>query len=156
VLSDGSNGIAYRFEVEAVLDWRRDIERRAVEEAAAREAEIDQLALELTGGTVASSEIAMLPLRDRAAALDTERKALLLAREKGETLWREQVARDYQALFGLLRQRALSMPMLLGRLAHLEPHQIKTIEVEMKSLLRELSLQIEDPGMRPQEISHAA
>jgi phage terminase Nu1 subunit (DNA packaging protein) len=157
VIEGGSNGVAYKFDPQAVLDWRRGVEQRAAEDALAREAEIDQLALELTGGTVAPDSVAAIPLRDRAAAIDAERKALLLAREKRETMSRDDAARDYQAMLALLRQRLLSMPGLLARLAHLEPDQVRRVDEEMRALLRELSLQIGDPELRPRNgLSDAA
>lgn len=148
VVRGGQHGVAYQFDPKAVLAWRQDLEAQAEKEAQAKQEMLRGLELDLTGGSVADDEIQRLPARERGLALEAERKALLLAKEKGELVDRAEVVRDYQAVFGLLRQRLLSMPGLLRRTAQLSPDASRAVDTEMRALLRELHLQIQDPHLR--------
>lgn len=145
----GSNGRGYEFVLRDVLDWRKQVEEAARAEAERVQASMRQAELELTGGTVAPGEFAKLGARDRVAALDAEYRALRLAKEKGQLVDRNEVERDYNAVFALLRQRLMSMPTYLARVAQFDAAKTKIVEAEMRDLLRDLAKQIADPTLRP-------
>lgn len=151
VLQRGGNGKPYQFDVEAVIAWARDDAEREEAARSAREADINQLAMDLNGGATAEIE-GVSPGLSGKARIDAINALLLqdkLAKQRGELVPVEDVRADYQAMFARLRQRLLSLDTLLTRSAGLTPAQAKIVRDDMRALLTELSAQIADPNLRP-------
>ncbi|GFZ80815.1 hypothetical protein GCM10011497_06660 [Elstera cyanobacteriorum] len=153
VLQRGGNGKPYQFDVEAVIAWARDDAEREEAARSAREADINQLAMDLNGGATAEIE-GVSPGLSGKARIDAINALLLqdkLAKQRGELVPVEDVRADYQAMFARLRQRLLSLDTLLTRSAGLTPAQAAIVRQDMRALLVELAMQIADPDLRPVE-----
>jgi phage terminase Nu1 subunit (DNA packaging protein) len=152
ILQRGSTGKPYQFDVEAVITWYRGEIERDEAAAAARAADLTQLSMELNGGAAAEIE-GVAPGLSGKARIEALQGALLqdkLEQQRGKLIPVEDVRADYTALFSRLRQRLLSLPVMLVRSAGLTPSQAATVDADVRALLRELALQIADPDMRPE------
>jgi hypothetical protein len=149
IVKGGSNGIAYEFDLAQVLAWRQEIQDSAEAEAEARQERLAQLELTLPGGNVSPDEPGVLGSKEKSDYYDSQLKFIKLETQRGSLLERADVEGDYQAIFGLMRQRLIAFPMLLKRVIDISPDQVKAVDIEVRLLLRELAQQIRDPAMRP-------
>jgi hypothetical protein len=109
--------------------------------------------MELNGGAAAEIE-GVAPGLSGKARIEALNAALLqdkLEQQRGKLIPVEDVRSDFTAMFSRLRQRLLSLPVMLVRSAGLTPAQAEDVDKDVRALLRELARQIADPDMRPTE-----
>ena len=102
VIARGSNGVAYRFDLAAVVAWLHR-HRDAIEaERQAREAAVDKLAAAFQGARPSSSSLSPA---DQLKLLEVQKALRLEAIERGELLLRRRVADGLAAAMVRLQQR---------------------------------------------------
>lgn len=148
VLKGGSNGVPYEFDANAVVAWLEEVARKEAELTAEKERQLAQLQLGLTGGVAGDSAPIGLTAKQRIEAMQAEMLADKLARDRGALMPVEEVEAEFEAVFGLLRQRLLSQGSSLQRLAGLSEDQVRHVDQEMRELLRSLSHQITNLQVR--------
>jgi hypothetical protein len=100
---------------------------------------------ELFGG----QQLAPQGIGDIRETLEAERLAIIVSRQKGELIAREDVRSDYAAVFGVVRQHCLGWAATLGRVANLTAEQQKEAERLVRSMLLAMHGQIKDLDLRP-------
>lgn len=141
----GSNGVAYEFDVDQVKTWRDAEDAREAEAEAELQRRIGVKQAEMFDGARLAPEGA----GDIKEALEAERLALIVGKQKGELVAREDVRNDYAAVFGIVRQHLLGYATTLGRTAHLSADQQKEADRLVRSTLEAMHGQIKDPELRP-------
>ncbi|MFO1081888.1 MAG: terminase small subunit [Reyranellaceae bacterium] len=147
VRSGGSNGVPYEFDFEAVKAWREQEDSREREAEAERRRRIDLAQAEMFDG----ARLAPDGVGDIREALEAERLALIVGKQKGELVSREDVRADYAAIFGVIRQHMLGWAATLTRSAGLTPDQQKEADRLVRETLVALHGQIKDPDLRPKD-----
>lgn len=155
VLEGGSNGVAYKFDVDQVRAWRRGEEDKAAAERASRQARIDEHQQTLFGQTQLSRREGLSPSETR-EWLQAEYYAQKLSAERRELIPREEVQRDYAATLGVIRQRLLGLAPAAARAASLTPEQQHAIDRVVRETLTALHAQIADAQLRPEPLPEAA
>ena len=140
VVSKGSNGVAYQFDVEAVKAWKV-----AREDAARSEVERRQQSLFGDGERLAPAGNA----RDVREMLEAERVAMALSAQRREHIPRQEVEDDYKAVFGLFRQHVLALDSALTRSAGLTQPQQQEHRRLIRVMMGSLSGAIRDANLRP-------
>lgn len=141
----GSNGVAYEFDFEAVKAWREAEAAREAKAEADRLRRIGDAQSELFGG----QQLAPQGLPNIRESLEAERLAIIVSKQKGELVSREDVRNDYAAMLGVIRQHALGWATTLARVASLTPEQQREADRLVRSMLLAMHGQIKDPGLRP-------
>lgn len=147
VKSGGSNGVAYEFDFEAVKGWREAEDLKDREAEAERKRRIGLAQAEMFDG----ERLAPEGVGDIREALEAERLALIVGKQKGELIARDDVRADFAAVFGVVRQHMLGWAATLTRAAGLSPDQQKEADRLVRETLVAMHGQIKDPDLRPQE-----
>lgn len=147
VIEGGSNGVPYQFDVHAVKAWRDQVEEREKRAAAERQQQLDAAQSELFGG----EQLAPQGIDNVVDFLNAERLALIVGKQKGELIAREDIRNDYAAMFGVVRQQMLGWAATLARTAGLSPEQQQEAEKLVRTTLVAMHGQIKDPSLRPTE-----
>jgi hypothetical protein len=140
VVSKGSNGVAYEFDLDAVRSWKASRDQASRDEVERRQNELfgDGIRLAPDGD--------VRQLRER-AALETD--IMVLSAKRRELIPRKEVEDDYAAVFGLIRQHLLSLDAALTKSAGLthaqQQEHRRLIRIVMDSLARAIS----HPDLRP-------
>lgn len=131
----GTNGRAYLIRLSVAYAWRMD--RDATEEAFRRQGEdaVEQLRLELLGGTSADLARAALSPRERKEALDVERAYILAAAARREFIRAEEVATAFEAIFSAIRDGLDATPDRIGRELDLDGEAIERVQTILDSVL---------------------
>lgn len=145
VAAGGSNGVPYQFDFYAVKAWREEREAKRAQEEQTRLERINAAQSELFGG----QQLAPQGIGDVRESLEAERLAIIVSKQKGELVARDDVRNDYAAMFGVVRQHVLGWATSLGRLAGLNPEQQKEADRLARSMLVAMHGQIKDPALRP-------
>ena len=151
VEQQGTHGVGYQFNVasdDGMASGKSMRRKRRSEEE--RQARIAQLQLSFSGGDDAMGSVGggTSPV-NRLTAIQAALAEDKLRRERGELISRVSVRADYEAVFGLLRQRLLALGVILTREADLSPSQSGIVQREIRALLMALPEQISDPDLRP-------
>jgi phage terminase Nu1 subunit (DNA packaging protein) len=146
----GSNGVPYEFDVEGVRAWREAEDKREADAEAEMQRRLGLAQAEMFGG----ERLAPEGMGDIREALEAERLALIVGKQKGELIAREDVRNDYAAVFGVVRQHLLGYATTLGRTANLTPEQQQEADRLVRGTLEAMHGQIKDPALRPSP--HAA
>lgn len=148
IIEGGSNGVAYQFDVRAVKAWRGEVEERERQAATERQEQLNAAQAELFG---AGEQLAPQGIDNIVEFLNAERLALMVGKQKGELVAREDVRNDYAAMFGVMRQQMLGWAATLARTAGLTPEQQQEAEKLVRTTLVAMHGQIKDPSLRPTE-----
>lgn len=143
VVSRGSNGVAYEFDLEAVKAWRS-----ARDDASRVEAERRQN--ELFGdGVRLAPDGNLRDIRDR---IEVETRATILSAQRRELIPRKEVADDYEAVFGLFRQHLVALDaaaMKAAGLTHVQQQELRRL---IRLLMTSLARAIRDAELRPRDV----
>lgn len=145
VSAGGSNGVPYQFDFYQVKTWREERDAKRNLEEQARQQRINAAQSELFGG----QQLAPQGIGDIRETLEAERLAIIVSKQKGELIARDDVRNDYAAMFGVVRQHVLGWATSLGRLAGLTPDQQKEADRLARSMLVAMHGQIKDSALRP-------
>jgi phage terminase Nu1 subunit (DNA packaging protein) len=143
----GSNGVPYEFDVDQVKTWRADREAAERDAAHKREEEISRRQAELFGEQrfvpdgLSQSEIGEY--------LENLRLFEIVKRQRGESIDRDLVRREFQAVFNVLRQHVLGWATTLAKTATLTAEQQRAAEQIARRTLDAAWRQISDPDLRP-------
>lgn len=146
VKAGGSNGVPYEFDVDQVKAWRDQVEAEERQAEEERRQRLGAAQAEMFAG----DRLAPEGIADIREALEAERLAVIVGKQKGELLSREEVRADYAAMFGVVRQHTLGWAATLGRVAGLSGEQQQEAERLVRAMLVSMHGQIKDPGLRPQ------
>lgn len=141
----GSNGVPYEFEFYAVKAWREEREAKKAADEAVRQQRLNAAQSELFSG----QQLAPQGIDNIRQSLDAERLAIIVSKQKGELIARDDVRNDYAAMLGVVRQHALGWATTLGRIAGLTPEQQKEADRLARAMLVAAHGQIKDPELRP-------
>lgn len=142
VAKKGSNGRSYEFDLDAVLAWRRGEDQREADEKAKQEALIREQQLELVGGSLGQSEMAMTPAKRR-ELWDEQSAYMRVAKERRELVPRAEVDAAFEDAFKFLGQALQGLPDLLGRRCALTPEAIVEVQKAVDTFQTELAAQLE-------------
>lgn len=142
VAKKGSNGRAYEFDIAAVLAWKRGEDERDAEEKRRQEAVIRDQQLELVGGGLGDSEMAMTPAKRR-ELWDEQSAYMRVAKERRELIPRAAVDTAFEDAFKFLGQALQGLPDLLGRRCALTPEAIVEVQKAVDTFQTELAAQLE-------------
>lgn len=118
ILSRGTNGRAYEFDLSEAAEFIRGLQRRAEEEARARAEEVRQFGLELLGAdAAAASAPAGLSAADRKAMLEEELVAIKVAERRGELVRKGSVVTAVNEFVMFVARRLETMPDRLAKRA---------------------------------------
>lgn len=145
VASEGSNGKAYVFEVEAVKAWRAEkiqAARVAEEERAAElAAATSQLDL-LSGAGGEAHGVDSLPLKLRKEFYEAEARRMDLARRRGQLVEVIEVEQQFEQVFALLADQLQTLPDHLERTAGLDPATVDLIVEKINEWQGDLAGQV--------------
>jgi len=144
--SGGSNGVAYEFDFHAVKVWRDEQDALKAEAEQDRQRRIGAAQAEMFAGERLAPEGGLDGVRE---ALEAERLAIIVSKQKGELVTREDVRADFAAVFGVCRQHMLGWSATLTRAAGLSPEQSAEAERLVRETLVAMNGQIKDPQLRP-------
>lgn len=147
----GSNGVPYEFDFERVKEWREERDKQRARDEEERQRRITRAQSELFAG----EQLAPQGVSNIRETLEAERLAIIVSKQKGELVARDDVRNDYAAMFGVVRQHALGWATTLGRVAGLTPEQQKEADRLARAMLGAMHGQIKDPELRP-SMEHAA
>jgi phage terminase Nu1 subunit (DNA packaging protein) len=134
VIARGSNGVAYRFDLAAVVAWLRR-HRDAIEaERQAREAAVDQLAAAFQGEERSTS--ALSP-SEQLKLLQVQKARRLEACERGELLDRRRVADGLAAIMLRLQKRITSAAKRAARDADMDHARRAELEEAVERALND-------------------
>ncbi len=145
VKSGGSHGVPYEFDFHAVKEWRDAEDARDCKAEEERRRQMGVAQSEMFGG----QQLAPQGMGDMREALEAERLALIVGKQKGELISREDVRNDYAAMFGVARQHMLGWATTLARAAGLTPEQQKEADRLVRQTLKAMHGQIKDQALRP-------
>lgn len=148
VVSGGSNGIAYEFDVDQVKAWHEARATRQREAEQDREQQLRAAQAELFGaGTPLVPE--GVSQDDVKTYLENVRLHDEISRRRGESILRADVRNEFQAVLQVFRQHVLGFATTLARTANLTPEQQRAAEALGKQTLDACWRQIRDPDLRP-------
>jgi len=136
--------VPYEFDFEAVKAWRAAEEQREAAAEVERKRCIGLAQAEMFDG----ERLAPERVGDIREALETERLALMVGKQKGGVISREDARSDYAAVFGIVRQHMLAWAATLTRAAGLSPDQQKEADRLVRETLVAMHGQIKDPDLR--------
>ena len=137
VLAEGTNGQAYQFQLSDCWAWLQASkdERRAQDERAAHS--IRQLRLEVVGGSVGDSEMALSP-KERKDLYDVEFSYNKLAQARGDLVPLAEVAELLDHVLSTIRSTLTGLPDRLSRDAALTGRQAEQAVVVTDDVIAEL------------------
>lgn len=137
VLVEGTNGQAYQFQLSDCWAWlqARTDEKKVLDERAAHS--VRQLRLEVIGGTVGDSEMALTP-KERQALYDVEFSYNRLARERGDLVPLAEVTELLDHVLSTIRSTLTGRPDRLSRDAALTGRQAEQAVVVTDDVLAEM------------------
>lgn len=144
VLTEGTNGRSYEFQLSACYGWvvERDRSANAVKEAAERA--VDQLRLVLVGGNgLVGDEEASLSPRARQEIYDAERAFMLVALQRRQLVNRNDVVEGFEQIFRIVRDALTALPDRLEREAGLSGKAIELAVNSCDGALAEMHREIE-------------
>ena len=123
VLSTGTNGRSYEFQLSECYAWRkaREAEREAENDAAERA--VQEMRLALVGGKAGTSEQA-LPPRERRELYAAEREYMQMAQARGELVRFDDMVDVLDGALAAVRAGIEAMPDRLGRELSLTTPQV--------------------------------
>jgi phage terminase Nu1 subunit (DNA packaging protein) len=143
----GATGTPYQFNLDRVRNWVADREARLIAASSAREAQLrarQKVEISDPQSTMPRS----MSAKETREWLQAEHIAQRLAVERRQLIPREEVARDYAAVFGVIRQNMLGLAPKLVRSLNLDAPQQHQVEVAVRQTLIELHAQLSDPCLR--------
>ncbi len=143
----GSNGVPYEFDVDRVKAWRAEREEAERDAAQKREEEISRRQAELFGEQRFMPE--GMSQDDIGQYLENLKQFEIVKKLRGESIERELVRREFQAVFNVLRQHVLGWATTLAKTASLTAEQQRAAEQLARRTLDAAWRQISDPDLRP-------
>lgn len=140
--TEGTNGRAWLFRLSIAFAWVEDWRaREGMARLQAREA-AGQLALALTGGTIAHE--GGLTSREQRELMDLVILRNRAAREQGELMHRDEVVDLFERAFGLIRNALDALPDRLGRELNLSGADLEAIERACDDALARTAQMVEE------------
>ncbi|PLW79080.1 terminase small subunit [Cohaesibacter celericrescens] len=142
VITEGSNGRSYEFQLSACFAWiseRKDIERSEDEQ---RKAAVRQMSLALLGKDE-SDPHAGLTEKQKKDLFAAEREYMALARERGEMMMRSSVVNMMIEVLQVYRDGLGILPDRLARECGLKPDQVEKAAAACDAMLQESADKVE-------------
>lgn len=127
VAEKGSNGRAYKFDLLACQSWRAGEEHRTAEEKRRQENLVRNQQLDLVGGDLGGSEMAMSPAKRR-ELWDEQAAWMRVAKERRELVPRAEVRERYEEAFKFLGHALQGLPDVLSRRCGLSPEALVEVQ----------------------------
>lgn len=138
----GANGVAYKFDPDAVKAWRAARDRDEADAESERQRQIVERQGEMFAGQKMAPE--GFDIERHKAAIQLEREAITLSRLKGGLIEADEVRRTAEAMFGIMRQRLLAFVPNLTRASGLTPDQQQEGDKQVRALLEDMRLAIRE------------
>lgn len=138
VLSAGTNGRSYEFQLSECYAWRkaREAERKAEDDAAERA--VQEMRLALVGGKAGTSEQA-LPPRERRELYAAEREYMNMAQQRGELVRFDDMVDVLDSVLSAVRAGLEAMPDRIGRELSLTTPQVLVVVRLAEDIMDDLS-----------------
>lgn len=138
VLSAGTNGRSYEFQLSECYAWRkaREADRKAEDDAAERA--VQEMRLALVGGKAGTTEQA-LPPRERRELYAAEREYMNMAQARGELVRFDDMVDVLDGVLSAVRAGLESMPDRIGRELSLTTPQVLVVVRLADDIMDELS-----------------
>lgn len=138
VLSAGTNGRSYEFQLSECFAWRkaREAERKAEDDAAERA--VQEMRLALVGGKTGSTEQA-LPPKERRELYAAEREYMEMARTRGELVRYDDMVEVLDGALSAVRAGLEAMPDRIGRELSLTTPQVLVVVRLADDIMDQLS-----------------
>ena len=150
VLSTGSNGKSYEFQLSACWAWVQKRKALKQQKTDIKKTILHQLALELVGGELDEEEF--LTPRQKRELYETELAFMKAAEERGDLIRRSEVAELISVLLQIYRNAICAMPDRLGRVCGLKPDQIAVAATACDEMLIDAVAHIKEKfGGNPDE-----
>lgn len=115
VLTEGTNGRAYAFQLSDCWRWLKGREQAEATERTIAETAVQQMRLALIGGNDVRDQDRILSPQQRQAAYDAERSFMLTALKRGEQVKRDEVVAAFEEVFIIIRNVLTALPDRLER-----------------------------------------
>lgn len=142
VKTHGKNGVAYEFDLDEVIEWRKRVDQDEAEVEAERRRQIEERQAEMFAGEQLAP-VGFDIARHR-EAMAAERDAITLSKLKGGLIEVEDARRTTDAVIGIIRQRLLAFVPNLTRAAGLTPEQQQEGDKQVRALLEDIRLAIRE------------
>lgn len=145
IVSRGSNGVAYEFELEEAFAFVRGLEDEKRAAAETRNAEIRQLGLSLLGEDAASSAVAQTALssEDRKRLLEEELAAIRVAERRRELVRKGPVIAALGELVLFIAEKQKTLPDRLSKRTQMSREDLEKLDRLIEQDRREIAARME-------------
>lgn len=145
IVSRGSNGVAYEFDLEAAFAFVRGIETEKRQQAEARNVEIRQLGLDLLGDDAASATLPQSALspEDRKRILEEELAAIRVGEKRRDLVRKQPVIAAVGDLVLFIAERMKTLPDRLGKREHVSRDVLAALDRLIEQDRRDIAARME-------------